>query len=298
MKLTFVVPTYNYAQYLGRCMSSVVEQTTADCELLVVDDGSTDKTQEVVVRFRYDHPRKNIRYFYQENAGPSAARNVGARMARGEYVCFLDADDLLVPGAVGIIESALSEYPQAGMLFYGYRSVSLDGKKTERSPEKISDNRTKNFQRFILKKFQGFPTGAAVVRKDVMGRIHFPEGVHSNEDTVFFAHIFANYTVVSYSGVIMETIRHPGSLRNDLQRIEASGLKAVDCLFDPALLSAKQMKLRHRYLASRCLSLFRTHFLHGNFGQARRYYRQALQAYPVSVLQWSFLSKFLRCLCR
>jgi hypothetical protein len=59
----------------------------------------------------------------------------------------------------------------------------------------------------------------------------------------------------------MESIRHAGSLRNDLQRIEASGLKAVDCLSDPNLSFAKQMKLRPQYLANRCLSLFRTHYL-------------------------------------
>lgn len=298
MKLTVVVPTYNYAHYLERCLLSVAQKSTDDCELLVIDDGSIDNTREVVQKFIQAWPDREVRYFYQENAGPSAARNYGAQLARGQYVCFLDADDLLLPGAIPIIKGALASFPQAGMLFFGYRSVSLSGKNSERQPDKISSDRTDNFRRFILKQFQGFPTGAAVVRQDVLSRIRFPEGVHSNEDTVFFAQIFANYSVVSQPGVVMETIRHPGSLRNDLQRIEASGLKAVDYLFNPALLSAQQMKLRSQYLANRCLSLFRTYYLHGDFGQARSYYRQAIRAFPASVLQWSYLRKFLRCLWR
>ncbi|MEZ4485271.1 MAG: glycosyltransferase family A protein [Syntrophotaleaceae bacterium] len=240
MKLSIVVPTYNYAHYLERCLLSVAQQATPECELLVVDDGSTDDTREVVERFCDEHRNRHIRYFHQENAGPSAARNHGAQRAQGEYICFLDADDLLVPGAVNAIEAAIADHPQAELLFFGYRSVSLAGKKTERQPDRVSEDRTQNFKRFILKRFQGFPTGAAVVRKDILVRIRFPEGVHSNEDTVFFAQIFANCAVVACPGVVMETIRHPGSLRSDLQRIEASGLKAVDCLFDPALLSTSR----------------------------------------------------------
>jgi glycosyltransferase involved in cell wall biosynthesis len=298
MKLSIVVPTYNYARYLERCLLSVAQQTTPECELLVVDDGSSDNTREIVEKFCSERPEQNIGYFYQDNAGPSAARNLGARMANGEYLCFLDADDLLAAEAVPAIISAIDRFPQAGMIFFGYRTVNLDGRKTERQPEKIGENRTENFRRFILKRFQGFPTGAAIVKRDILIRIRFPEGVHSNEDTVFFAQIFANYPAVSVPGVVMETIRHPGSLRNDLQRIEASGLKAVECLFDSQLLTPQQMKLRPQYLANRCLSLFRTYYLHGKYARARDYYRQALLAHPAAVLQWSYFRKYLRCLWR
>ena len=88
-KVSVIVPTYNRADRLERALNSIVSQTYQDFELIVVDDGSTDKTYQLMKSF------PKAQYFYiKKNSGVSKARNVGLAFAKGELICFLDSDDL------------------------------------------------------------------------------------------------------------------------------------------------------------------------------------------------------------
>jgi len=104
--ISVVIPTYNRAGCISEAIDSVLAQTRADFEIIVVDDGSTDATQEVLARYG-----NRIRYIYQENAGVSAARNRGVREARGEWVAFLDSDDEWLPEKLDRQTACLAIYP-------------------------------------------------------------------------------------------------------------------------------------------------------------------------------------------
>lgn len=86
--VSIIIPTFNRAAWLGGAIDSVLDQTFGDFELLVIDDGSTDDTKEIVTS--YDN---KVKYFYQSNKGPSAARNLGIKQARANLLTFLDSDD-------------------------------------------------------------------------------------------------------------------------------------------------------------------------------------------------------------
>ena len=88
-KVSVIIPTYNRAQFLIEAIESVFNQSCRDFELIVIDDGSEDDTQERIKPFR-----NRFRYHYQENSGISRARNMGLKMSEGDYVAFLDSDDL------------------------------------------------------------------------------------------------------------------------------------------------------------------------------------------------------------
>jgi glycosyltransferase involved in cell wall biosynthesis len=94
-KISVIIPTYNRADLVSRAIESVIDQTYQDWELLVVDDGSTDNTKEVVEKFVKKDSR--IKYFLQSNQGASSARNFGIKNSRGDFVAFLDSDDLYLP---------------------------------------------------------------------------------------------------------------------------------------------------------------------------------------------------------
>ena len=92
-KVSVVIPTYQHAHFVAQAISSVLSQTYCDLEVIVVDDGSTDDTQEIVAGFG-----EQIRVVqHEKNSGLSAARNTGIQLSRGEYVAFLDADDIWLP---------------------------------------------------------------------------------------------------------------------------------------------------------------------------------------------------------
>lgn len=91
-KITVIIPTYNLANYLCEAIDSVLNQTFKDFEIIVIDDGSTDSTKA-----KTDKYNNTIKYFYQKNSGVSVARNKGLKESRGEYIAFLDADDMWLP---------------------------------------------------------------------------------------------------------------------------------------------------------------------------------------------------------
>jgi glycosyltransferase involved in cell wall biosynthesis len=92
--VSVVLPTYNYGRYLAGALTSILRQTYSDLEALVIDDGSTDDTQNVVAPFLHD---RRVHYHRLHNQGPAAARNFGIEQACGTWVAFLDADDLWLP---------------------------------------------------------------------------------------------------------------------------------------------------------------------------------------------------------
>lgn len=87
-RVSVIIPTFNRAQFISRAIQSVLKQTFRDFELIIIDDGSTDNTREIIELNNY-----RIRYYFQENKGVSSARNLGIQVANGEYIAFLDSDD-------------------------------------------------------------------------------------------------------------------------------------------------------------------------------------------------------------
>ncbi len=95
IKLSIIVPVYNAEKYISACIESIQAQTLREWELILIDDGSKDKSGEICNRYASLDAR--IRVIYKENGGVSAARNTGLQMAKGEYIGFVDADDTILP---------------------------------------------------------------------------------------------------------------------------------------------------------------------------------------------------------
>lgn len=119
--VSVVIPCFNQAHFLADSIGSVLEQTRAALEILVVDDGSTDDTAEVAERFA------GVRCIRQRNHGVSAARNAGLRASNGEFVVFLDADDRLLPHALQTGLERFAARPEFGFVAGRQRSITADG---------------------------------------------------------------------------------------------------------------------------------------------------------------------------
>lgn len=126
--VTIVLPAYNASEYLTETVNSVLSQTYQDFELLVIDDGSTDNTKDIVNDFCERDSR--IRLISQKNQGVSVARNNGIKTARGEYIAFLDSDDLWLPNKLAKHVEHLQANPKLGLSFARVEFVTCDGKST------------------------------------------------------------------------------------------------------------------------------------------------------------------------
>lgn len=128
MKCSVIIPTFNSAQYIVETLTSLLQQNDADYEIILVDDGSTDDTKDVLAPYLSDR----VRYIYQDNSGgPAKPRNVGIANASGEFIFFFDSDDIALPGKMKASVELLDRYPDAGMLFTNFNLANEAGVITE-----------------------------------------------------------------------------------------------------------------------------------------------------------------------
>lgn len=123
MTVSFIIPAYNCEKYIEKCIDSVLCQTGAALDVIVINDGSTDRTEEILEKYK-----EKIRVKTTPNRGGSAARNEGIKMMSGDYTVFLDADDFLVDGALERLISVLAE-TDADIIKYRYKTVFPDGRE-------------------------------------------------------------------------------------------------------------------------------------------------------------------------
>lgn len=118
--VSIIIPVYNAESTLEQCLESIFSQTYSVIEVIAVNDGSTDGSAQVLEKYR-----SRIKIITQENSGAPVARNRGAEVATGEYVLFCDADIVLAPQAIEVMQKALDQNPKSG---YAYSSFRFGGK--------------------------------------------------------------------------------------------------------------------------------------------------------------------------
>lgn len=156
-RFSVIIPAYNRAHLIGRCLDSVLGQTWADWEAIVADDGSKDDTEQVVSE--YSGRDRRIQYRRQENRGAGAARNLGARASSGQYLVFLDSDDEAVSEWLALFAEAIDEQ-QADIVCCGCDLVRMDGSLIRTRLPNPAD-RAIAFQRGY------FFTGTFAVRREI-----------------------------------------------------------------------------------------------------------------------------------
>jgi glycosyltransferase involved in cell wall biosynthesis len=293
--ISVIIPTYNYARLLPRALDSVLSQQSADVELIVVDDGSTDNTAAVLADYTARYPQ--LRLIQQANRGAAAARNAGVMQAHGPYALLLDADDELLPGALTALRAVLAKHPATGMILGGYISVYPDGHERTRMPTSVPvASPARLVERYLLDKSVGISHSCSLFRRDLLLQRPYPENLRGGEDVAVFAHLLVSGPVAVSRQALARIYKHADSLRHNRDNEEERALAMTSEIF--AGLPAECQSLRERYAARRYLSLFRTALQAGDRPNARRFYRCAWRLSPLQALRWRNLSKALRLLKR
>ena len=131
-KVSICIPTYNRKKYLQETLESVFAQTYKDYEVVVVDDGSTDGTDQMIEQSNY-----SVRYFQQNKAGVSEARNKLIELAKGQYITFIDSDDLLFPYALEELMNLIENNGSDVVAYSSYIGIDERGKKVRRKSHKL-----------------------------------------------------------------------------------------------------------------------------------------------------------------
>jgi glycosyltransferase involved in cell wall biosynthesis len=129
IKLSVVIPVYNVEDYIEECINSVTNQNHNDIEIIVINDGSTDESWNIVMQL--SEQKQNVKCFSYENSGLSVARNRGMSHAGGEFIMFLDSDDILLENSLLTIKNEL-EKTKVDCLYYSAASFSTEGAVDER----------------------------------------------------------------------------------------------------------------------------------------------------------------------
>jgi len=176
-KISVIIPTYNRANLIGKSIQSVLNQTYQDFEIIVVDDSSTDSTEDVIKNL------DDLRIIYirhKENKGPSAARNTGIKVANGEYIAFQDSDDEWFPEK---LEKQLDLFNnsahEVGVVYSGFYRIEPDKKRY--IPLNRVTQKEGNIHNELLKgNFIGAP--AVLIKKKCFEKTNFDEDLHALED--------------------------------------------------------------------------------------------------------------------
>jgi len=289
--VSVVIPAYNVSKFIGSAITSVLNQTWKDVEVIVVDDCSTDDTPGELDKFR-----DRVRIVRHEtNQGAAAARNTGVEISRGEIVAFLDGDDLWAPGKLEAFAECFSRHPD---VLYGFSDFSRfkwsDGTFFALSNSQIfpmildviSRYKYKGRKSFVIPKadmfemlLRGYPVfpSAVVVRKRVFEAVGPWRRIRTNEDFDFGLRCCRATDCLYIDEILAMVGRHDANLTVDTHRQMEGDIVIFDThLADPAY-DAREKELIHRYRGKRLCGLGSTYAQAGKTGKAVEKYLAAMR---------------------
>lgn len=248
MKFSVIIPLYNKAPYIRKALESVLAQTYADYELIIIDDGSTDGSAEIAEAILQDPASRlsplAFRLLKQQNAGVSAARNNGVAQASGDYIAFLDADDWWEPTCLEKMAQLIEDYPEAGL--YASNYMYYKPGKTRVAVNNIETGYFNYPKAYYEGGAMPVWTGATMMPRMVFNEIGgFPLGIKLGEDFLLWAKTamqykvaFLNEPLAWYNNDVPVNLRATRNLHASehhmLFRLELLGDKAMRLLGDEA----------------------------------------------------------------
>lgn len=290
MTVSVIIPTHNYGRFLAEAIASVQAQSVEDLEIIVVDDGSTDDTPEVLARIT--DPR--LRAVRVSNGGVSRARNIGLEMARGDYIAFLDADDRWHPDKLARQLELLAHEPEVGLVFtdfrrfdeHGYQDRSLFSYIPElrgipTRPARSGEGRVITidaFEALVGPRQLASWVQTVLVRREPIKDLRFPEGVHLNEDFYFMCQVYRRVGAAYLEAALVDVRRHGNNSYQHPAQMLRPKIEVLGMLEREALPSRQRRSVRRRLgIAWSALGYLR--FWEGQRAEAALAYWRAL-AYP------------------
>jgi glycosyltransferase involved in cell wall biosynthesis len=284
-KVSVVIPTYNRQRLVQGTIDSVLRQTFRDVELIVIDDGSTDDTRRVL----QDRYGARIRYIYQENQGESAARNHGIALACGEYVAFVDSDDLWHPQKLDHQVEVLDTNPGIGLSSTQAYWINYKGLRLHKTPDgRGRQSDTVSWRELVLDNVIAGGGSSALIRKECLERTGgFDQSIRFGEEWDLWIRIAHDYRVQQIPVPLVYYRLNPFGTRSwaprasEAETMYREHLMIVRKAFEqPACTSAERAKLEAQAYSRLHLRYALVNYGHGAVDLGNHYWQMAIDVCP------------------
>ena len=273
--VSVIIPLYNAQKYIEEAVNSVLRQTYEDFEVVIVDDGSTDRSAILAKTFK--DPR--VRYIYQKNKGLAGARNSGIRNMRGTYLVFLDADDTLLPEKLQTQVAYLEEHPEIGVLAGRYIITDPEGNYLVRnsSPEGMIELRD------ILVS-SPCPIHCYMFRKSWVDRAgFFDESFVASEDWDYecrLALLDCRFYRMPMTNWVCTYRKMPGTMTTKPQRQTDQMLRVINKTFSKGNVPPELAHLKEKAIGDTCLTGAIRAYIANQPEVGKEYFQRALECTP------------------
>jgi glycosyltransferase involved in cell wall biosynthesis len=230
--VSVVIPTFNQASYLREAIDSVLAQTWSNRECIVVDDGSTDATPDIIASYG-----DRIVALRQANRGAANALNAGIRAARGELICWLSSDDAYLPTKLEVQVAALVARPDAGLCCTGWETMDATGRTLKQHPESTWIHPDQVVSIFWRNAING--TTVMIPRHVFEAVGSFDEDLRADVDGDMWLRVAARWPVVSVPGILARYRVHDAAMSRDTTLMHASKTRVRMARIDDGSLVAR-----------------------------------------------------------
>nr|WP_315174138.1 glycosyltransferase family 2 protein [uncultured Flavobacterium sp.] len=225
--VSIIVPCYNQSQYLDGALQSVLDQTYTNWECIIVNDGSPDHTEEIAKRW----VKSDLRFVYlkKDNGGLSSARNSGLDIAKGDYLQFLDSDDILDRRKLELSINELYLDVSANVVISNFRMFTVNPNLSS-APYCELKKELFTFKNVLFKWDSLFtiPIHCGLFKSSLFNDFRFPEELKAKEDWIMWLHLFLKEPKVSFHNKSLAYYRtHKDSMRKDDKFMEENYIKAI-----------------------------------------------------------------------
>lgn len=287
-KVSVIIPTYNCVEFISVAIESVLKQTFQDFEIIVIDDGSKDKTRETIKQYVDQQPDK-IRYIYQENQGLAMARNRGIKESRGELIALLDADDKWCPQRLEEGVKVIGSDHSIGFVHANISRITESG-ETIGTPTRNARFLSGSIFEYLFLRNAHIACPTVLFRKECCNKVGlFDENLTrlGCEDRELWLRIAREYRIEYLDKVLAYYRVRPSSMSKNLNKMLEARLYIVN-KFCP---EGQNDKLRKLALAKIYRDLGDELLLEHQFGAAKKQYQKSLSFRLFSVWTWINLVK-------
>jgi glycosyltransferase involved in cell wall biosynthesis len=272
-RFSVIIPTYNRDRFIGESILSALEQRYPAEEILVVDDGSTDKTRQVV----HGIPSgSTVHYYYQKNQGPAGARNYGASRAKGTWLAFLDADDVWRPDKLFTQADHVRKYSEVVMFWGDVDYMDAAGKPRE--PMDWNDHLAP-----LMFNHPVCPTPSTVIiRKDIFTRLGgFNPLMRCYEDGEFFMRVAAQFPIYFIDQILATYRCHENQLHRNVRDRATSWPYMYELLAELWRGEPAKQAILYKVSAANHTHVGKHYLRSGDYREARRHFRISFELEPL-----------------